>query len=137
MSKRRSMPASKFPVESMKRLYNRFHALGNKARSKGLKFHWADFTEFYEDLIRVSPDNYDPDVFRVRFDLGMGIGYAPGSLMVTPTGVPSKYQKQKLAAALDGKVADFVTDLAILLMTEEGSVQDMINQAYRSAIEAG
>ena len=53
-----------------------------KANAGGINFHWQDFESFWEDLLKVVPEDYHPDRYRLKFDLTAADGYTPTNFSV-------------------------------------------------------
>lgn len=99
-----------------RKLYNRFHALKNKAKTKELDFSWNNFSEFRDDVLEMAPADYTPSTHRFQFKLDLGKGYCREALRIRQTGNTDDTERRS------GYQANLQTELAVLLLTEEGTI---------------
>ena len=131
-------------------LYNRFHALKNRASDKGIPFAWKErggFEEFYLAMKRRQPDNYSLASHQMRFspeELNpSGKGYCEETMsfhayrsdgkVIRRTNVSKNYKKSLMSQADIGKLCVVASALTLILMQEEGGANALILKALAEA----
>ena len=131
-------------------LYNRFHAMKNRAKDKGIPFAWDEkngFEEFYLAMKRNMPEDYGLSTYQIRFRQPElhpgGKGYCEETMffhayhsggMVTRRVNTAKSHKKALMKQEDvDKLCVVASALTLVLLEEEGRADYLIRRALEEA----
>jgi hypothetical protein len=120
------------------KLYQRLRQFKVKAQIEETPFFWKDLDSFIESIFSITDD--DPETFRITFDKPtlQQRGYHPDSLRIKPYNAfnksPRKVRNPLTLSENALNLSLVSASIAILTMSEAADIDDLCNQAVRTAI---